>query len=131
MGTVNGQAAFTWKREAASLRLTVLPEAGTDTEYATAMGWANMAYRKARQEAPLVMVRGKGKNRTFVTVFEPFKGEAPTITGITREKVKDGVGLKISKAGSILHFLVNFSGTEKTCGPIRTKERCYAERTPK
>lgn len=137
MGALPGQAAFTWKRDSASLRLTVLPEGKTETQYATAVGWANEAYQKARLEAPFVLARRKGKEQRFVTVFEPFKGDAPTVLTIAREPVtaarkkagdNEAVGLKITKANETLFFLINFSGGEKVCGPIRSAERCGATR---
>jgi len=135
-GAVAGPASFTWQRKTASLRLTVLDEPGAATECATAIGWANQAYRKARQEAPFALVRRKGKRVAFVTVFEPFRGDAPTIGAIERVKVTgddgravaagDAVGLKITKGDQALYFLVSFTPGPKRCGPIRTDRRCFA-----
>ena len=86
-GRVDEAAHFTWKREQAAMRLTVLPEAGAASEYATAIGWANKAWRVARQEAPLVLARRRGQEVHFVTVFEPFKGDAPSVQRIERADV--------------------------------------------
>lgn len=136
-GRVEGPAHFIWKRDQAAMRLTLLPEANVTTECATAVGWANQAYRLARQEAPLVLARRHGARVVFVTLFEPFAGEAPTAQRIERVAVledgrpaaaEDAVGLKITRPTETLYYLFSFTPTEKTCGPIRTRERCFAVR---
>lgn len=136
MGAPAEPAEFTWQRASASLRLTVLPEAGTTSEYATATGWANQAYRLARQDAPFVLVRRQGAQQRFVTVMEPFKGAQPSVTAIARVPVTaagqavpdaDAVGLRIDRAASApLYFLVSFAPGQKQCGPIDSAERCVA-----
>jgi len=134
-GALDGSVEFTWKREKASLRLLFVPDG--KTEYGTAIGWANRAYQDARREAPFVLARRRGKNAMFVTVFEPHKGAVPGIRAVSREPVlaqgkpvpsDQAVGLKITKGGEDLTFLVSFTAGEKTCGPIRTQERYFAAR---
>lgn len=136
-GGVEGPAQFTWKRDNASMRLTILPETGQPAEFATATGWANQAYQLARVEAPMVLARRKGARVAFVTVFEPFKGDAAATQKIERIPVMeagkpvaetDAIGLKITRDDETLHYLFSFTPTEKTCGPITTKERCSAIR---
>lgn len=136
-GRVDEAAHFTWKREQAAMRLTVLPEAGAASEYATAIGWANKAWRVARQEAPLVLARRRGQEVHFVTVFEPFKGDAPSVQRIERADVsaagkpvgpEAAVGLRLVRADETLHYLFSFTPGEKSCGPIKTADRLHAVR---
>ena len=136
-GAPAGDLSFVWQRPRASLNLTVLAEPDMKTECGTAMGWANRSWIEARQEAPFALVRRKGKNVMFVTVFEPFKGETPGIKRVSRAKVKAGsaddeaVGLEVEKHdGETLFYLVSFTGGGKTCGPIKTDQRCFAMRRP-
>lgn len=135
-GEVGRIAIFNWKRDKASLRLSILPAPGVKTECATAIGWANRAYQDARREAPFALVRRKGKSLNFVSVFEPYKSK-PLILSIERADVFEGtrrlsnseaVGLKIEKAKETLIFLVSFTEGVKKCGKIETGERCFGMR---
>lgn len=136
MGESADDAFFRWTRKKASLGITILSENG-QTEYGTAVGWANKAYRLARQDAPMVMARRRGKNVHFVTILEPFKGDTPEIMTVERIPVRlgiikraartDAIGVKITKRnGRTIYFLVSFTEGKKKCGPIETEERCFA-----
>jgi len=133
-GALPGAAHFNWKRSRASLRLTVLGDSKRSTEYATATAWANKAYKLSRQEAPMVLARRKGRNVTFVSVFEPYK-DKPAVAGIDYQPVRgagkvlpadDAIALKIAKGDKTMHFLFSFTKGPKTAGPIKTSERLYA-----
>ncbi|MDA1139982.1 MAG: heparinase II/III family protein [Planctomycetota bacterium] len=132
-GVSEGDSVFTWKREKASLSLRVLSESDTPTESATATGWANRAYKDARHEAPFALVRRKGKNVTFVTVFEPFK-DKPSVTNIQRLEVFSGekkldnaqaLGIRLEKGGETITYLFSFVEGAIKCGNITTSERCF------
>jgi hypothetical protein len=135
-GVAEGDAQFIWKRKKASLNLRMLKDESIPTECATATGWANRAYKDARHEAPFALVRRKGKNVTFISVFEPHK-KSSSIKSIRRADVLAGerkltdsqaLGLRIDKDGESLTYLFSFTSGEKKCGNVKSAERCSAIR---
>ncbi|MDP7250447.1 MAG: heparinase II/III family protein [Planctomycetota bacterium] len=135
-GELAGNAQFTWKRKKAALSLRILSEPDTVTECATAIGWANRAYKDARHEAPFALVRRRGKDVTFVSIFEPFKNNS-SISKIERLDAFAGgkkldnsqaIGLEIGKGGESLTYLFSFTKGEKKCGNITSAERCFGLR---